>query len=142
MFLHEGAQLKRLNNAASAAQTALGSTFARAGFDRCLIFAALGDVTDTSVLGLAVSSGNESNGSDAVAISGASTAFTAGATSADNGLLAVDVALGDKDYITWALTRTTANAVVDGVFALLYHSRSLPVSQSNLLATIGKGVAV
>lgn len=142
MYLSEQALIKRLLNTTAGGTSTLTSTFARAGYDRCLILALLGDVADTSVLTLTGKTGDASNGSDAVAITGGSTTFTADATSADNGMLAIDLTLNDDDYITWTLARATANAAVDGVIALLYHSRFGPVSQANLLATIGRACAL
>ena len=141
-FLSEGIKLVRLSNAAAAGTTTITGTAARAGFNRCFIFAALGDVTDTSVLTLTGKSGNESDASDAVAISGAVATFTAGASDADNKELAVDVALNDDDYVTVTLARGTANAVVNGIFAIFYDSRIMPQLNSDLLAAVGRGVAL
>lgn len=141
-FLSEKMKLVRLSNAAAAAQTEVLGTASRAGFDRAFIFVALGDVTATCVLTLTGKVGDASNGSDAVAVSGASATFTAAASDADNKMLGVDVALDDSDYVSGSLTRTTANAVVDGMFALLYDSRIMPQLNSDLLAAVGRGTAL
>ncbi len=142
LFLTEHAKLVRLNNAAVAGQTTLTSTFSRAGYTHCLLIALLGDVTATSALALTGKTGDESNGSDAVAVSGAVADFTAGASDADNKILAVDMALDSKDYVTWTLARGTANAVVDGVFALLYNARTQPEANGDsTLLELAKAVA-
>jgi len=128
--------------AASAAQTAVtSSTIDRQGFEAARFVAVLGDVTDTCVLTLKVQQGDDSGGSDATDITGASATFTAGAASADLKALAVDVVKPTKRYLTAVLTRTTANAVVNTILCDLYHARNTPVAAGDVVATALKVVA-
>lgn len=119
--------------AATAAQTeVLTSVYDMAGWDGIVYIAYLGDVANTSVLTLTAkeNSANSTSSPTPTAVTdGATSAFTADATSADDKLLVVDVVRPSKRYQFASLTRTTANAVVNGILAIRYRSRSLPVTQ-------------
>jgi hypothetical protein len=127
MLLSDLVRIVRVSNAVAAGVTTLTSTISRHGYSGALIIALLGDVTATSALALTASLGDLSNGSDGVAVPGGSAAFTAGATDADNKILAVDVQFNSRDFLTWSLARGVANAVVDGVFVILYDAKVLTV---------------
>lgn len=129
-------KITRVANSAVAAQTAVNSSILdMAGYDGVVFVAALGDVTDTCVLTLKVEQ-DELNGAGGMAALTGNATFTANATSADNGLLVVDVIRPAKRYVRAALTRTTANAVVDGIFAIQYKASTKPVTaDSSVLAS-------
>lgn len=97
------------------------------GFDSVAIIAMLGDVTDTSVLTLTAQAGDESDGSDAADLA-ASATFTAGAADADSKLMIVDLTRPRQQYVRATLDRATANAVVNGVIAVLYNAHEFPVA--------------
>lgn len=73
----------------------------------------------------------------------ATAAFTAGASDADNKVLVVDVFDPALRYVFASLTRTTANAVVDGIIAIQYTAGLRPTTQdaSVLASAIGPGLA-
>lgn len=110
----------RVANAAAAAQTAVESAAVdTAGKVGVRFTAALGDVTTGSVLGLKAQFRDDS-GDSWEDVDGA-LAFTAGASDADHKLLILDVVRPEKRYVRAVLTRTTANAVVDGIIADVYN---------------------
>jgi len=98
------------------------------GFDGVTFVAYLGDVTDTSVLALTAESGDVADGSDAVALS-ASAGGTAGAADADDRLIVLDVIRPRNRYVRATLARGTANAVVNGIVAILHSAHQMPVVQ-------------
>lgn len=99
-----------------------------AGFDSVCFIAALGDVTNGSVLLLTAYSNASNAASGGTAITNANAGLTATSTSADNDLIIVDVLRPANRYVYATLNRGTANAVVDGIIAILYNARSLPVT--------------
>lgn len=114
--------------AASAAQTELTTdVIDTADCDGVVFIAHLGDVTTGSVLGLVVDDSDEDDtGFDDLA---GPLAFTAGASDADNKLLILDVYKPERRYLRARLTRTSANAVVNGITAIKYGKREVPVTQ-------------
>lgn len=128
--LLKDALFTRVENAATADTTALTSdVIDMKGYDGCTFIALLGDVTDTSALELVVQQGDESDGSDA-ADTTVSATFTAGASDADNNVLAVEILRPSKRYVRAKLVRGTANAVVDGILAIQTDPARTPVTQS------------
>lgn len=110
------------------------------GYDSVIFIAMLGDVTSGSVLTLTINENTASSTSSptpTAVTDGATAAYTAGASDADSKCLVVDVHRGlTKRYVYAALTRTTQNAVINGILAIQYNARSLPVTQSSdLIAT-------
>mgnify|MGYP007100110777 CR=1 FL=1 len=121
--------ITRVSNSASAATTAINSTILdMQGYDNVLFIVALGDITATCVL-TATAYDNSANSTSGAATTGVSTTFTAGASDADNLLMIVDVRRPQDRYCYLNLTRTTANAVVDGIIAIQYNGNKFPVTQ-------------
>lgn len=87
-------------------------------FDACTFILSLGDVDTTCELELVVQHGDASNGSDAADVDDATTSFTAGASDADNMIMAVEIFRPQKRYVRAKLVRGTANAVLDGMIAI------------------------
>jgi hypothetical protein len=126
----------QVSNAAVAATSAINSSTVDAtGAHGVRFTAALGDVTTGCVLGLKIQGGAASDGSDAVDVTGATTAFTAGASDADVKLLQVEVFSPTKQYYRAVLTRTTANAVVNSIIADVFHFRNQPVTGGDVVGT-------
>lgn len=103
--------------------------------DGVVFFAHLGDVTTGSVLGF-VADDSDTSGSGFAALTGA-LAFTAGAADADNKALILDVYKPNKRYVRARLQRGTANAVVNGITAVKYGKRSVPVTQGSTVLASG-----
>lgn len=145
MNLLNEVKITRVANAAAAAQTeVLSSVLDMQGYDGVMFVAILGDITATSVLTL-TAKGNtaSSTGSPTPVTQVATAAFTAGASDADNKVLVVDVFDPALRYVFASLTRTTANAVVDGIIAIQYTAELRPTTQdaSVLARAIGPGLA-
>lgn len=116
--------------AAAAAQTELTTdVIDTADCDGVVFVAHLGDVTTGSVLGFVAD--DSATGVGAWDDLEGPLAFTAGASDADNKLLILDVHKPERRYVRARLTRTTANAVVNGITAIKYGKRSVPVTQGD-----------
>jgi len=137
-FLEE-CKITRVANAAVAATTDVdGDRVDMTGYDSVLFVALLGDVTSGSVLELqALQNTADSASSPTPAeITADNVTHTAGASDADNKLLAVvvhrhDPALGR--YLFPRLKRGSQNAVLDGMLAIQFNARNVPVTQSATL---------
>ena len=124
-------KITRVEASATAGQTTLTTdTLDMKEFDGCTFIAALGDVTDTAVVTLTIQTGDASDGSDA-ADTGIIATFTAGASDADSKLLVAEIVRPLKRYVTATLDRGTANAVVDGIFAIQTDPTRKPTTQSS-----------
>lgn len=124
-------KVSRVSNSAVAATTAINSSIVdMAGYDGCIFLALLGDVTDTCVLTLTVQQNTVNSGTGMAAV-GNTTAWTADATNADNKILLADIRNPRERYLRAVLTRTTANAVVDGILAIQYNESVAPVAQAS-----------
>ncbi len=120
------------NDAVAATTTVTSSVLDMAGFDGVMFIALVGDVTSTSVITLTAkeNTANSTSSPTPTSVSGGATgAFTADATSADNGVFIVDVIRPSKRYVYCTLARGTANAVVDGILAIQYRAKNKPVTQ-------------
>lgn len=126
---------------ATAATTALTSdVLDMQGWENVCFIAITGDVTDTSVLTLTAYD-HTANAASGSAITGAAATFTAGASDADSKLLIVDVRQPQKRYVYAVLTRTVANAVVNGIVAIRYNGHKLPITQGSsvIASTLARG---
>lgn len=122
--------------AAAAAQTELTTdVIDTADCDGVVFVAHLGDVSDGSVLGLVAD--DSETGVGAWDDLEGPLAYTAGATNADNKLLILDVHKPERRYVRARLTRTTANAVVNGITAIKYGLRDVPKTQGSTVLASG-----
>lgn len=130
---------------AVAAQTeVLTSVLDMQGYDGVMFIALLGDVTATSVLTLTAKGNTASSTSSPTPVTQVATAaFTAGASDADDKALVVDVYDPAMRYVFASLTRTTANAVVNGIVAIQYKAEYRPTTQAAavIASAMGPGVA-
>lgn len=132
-----------VEGAAAAAQTELVSDIVdMQGWDGVMFIALLGDVTDTSVLTLTAKGNSANDPSTPTPIAQGAATFTAGATNADSKALIVDIANPMLRYMFASLTRTTANAVVNGIIAIQYNAAIKPTAQDAtvIASTFGQGV--
>lgn len=114
------------------------------GYEGVMYIAILNDVTSGSVLTL-TAKGNSANSvsSPTPITQKASDAFTAGATSADDKAIIVDVFRPTLRYQFAVLSRTAQNAVVGGIIAIQYGAHNKPTSQdaSVIASSVGLGVS-
>ncbi|HYH68374.1 MAG TPA: hypothetical protein VD866_27015 [Urbifossiella sp.] len=117
---------------AAAAQTDLDGTVidmaAGGGFDAVLFVAFLGDVADTCVLELQAQGSATSNGASPSTEATTGT-FTAGASTADDKTMVLDVVRPANRYVFSRLKRGTANAAVNAVLAIQYRAHNAPTTQ-------------
>lgn len=125
-----------VSGSATAGTSAINSSIIdMQGWDGVIFLAVFGDVTATSVLGLAVQE-NDANSGTGMTTYGSAAAFTAGASDADDKALAVDHQQPNKRYLRAALTRTTANAVVNCILAIQYKGRTRPTTQVDIINAV------
>jgi hypothetical protein len=134
------AKIIRVENAAVAATSELVTDVVDTiGFDSIAFLAVLGDVTSGSVLTLTGKTNSASSVSSPSPVTLTETAtFTAGASDADNKIMLLDIHQPRQRYVFASLTRTTQNAVVDGIFAILYNAHERPITEdaSILVSTL------
>jgi hypothetical protein len=129
-----------LISAAAAAGTTLitGNTIDMLGFKGLHVTCLMGDNADTAVPHLQVFHGDLADGSDAVLLAGTTAQAAAGAADQDNKYLIVDVEHPMKRYVTFKLVRGTADVVLEGITAIKYKARDIPVTQgSDVLRATG-----
>lgn len=145
MSLLKNVKVAYVAGAAVAAQTEVLSTVLdMTGYDGVMFIALLGDVTATSVLTLTAKGNTASSTSSPTPVTQkATSAFTAGASDADSAALIVDVYDPALRYMFASLTRTVANAVVNGIVAIQYKAEYRPTTQdATVIANaMGPGLA-
>lgn len=100
------------------------------GYDGVTFLYALGDVTNTAVLTFRVQQ-NTANSTSGMATVLGDVAATAGASDYDNKLIVREVYRPQERYLRAQIVRATANAVVDGIIAILWKGRNSPVTQGS-----------
>jgi hypothetical protein len=127
----------KVNSGAAAGQTAVTATHVdMTGFDGVMFIADLGTVTDGCVLSLKAQDGALANDSDQADISGAATANFTAATSSNTAIV-LDVVLPQKQFVRCVLSRTTQNAVVNTILAILYRAKTKPAAvDASVIATL------
>lgn len=107
-----------------------GTIIDKRSYKGVIFFADLGDVAATCVLELKAQAAATNSSGAMVDISGATTGtITAGATDCDNKAMLLDVHRSTKGrYTRPVLKRGTANAVVNGIWAILYNGPVAPVA--------------
>lgn len=135
--LFKQAKVMKVSNGAGAGTTAVtGSTIDMAGYNAIMVIADLGTVTDGSLLKLDLQEGAQSGGGDAASVTGMATTQVTAATSS-NTIIVADATRPQKRYITPVLTRTTQNAVVNTMVAILYQSDNPPITaDTSVLASL------
>lgn len=125
--------VSRVSASAAAAQTDIDSSrldLQTITGDEVTFLLALGDVTATSALEIQVWE-HTADAAAGTQITASQCTFTAAAADADSKLMAITVKRSKitKRYVYAKIKRGTANAVVDGVFAIVSNPRVLPVTQ-------------
>ncbi len=133
----------RVANSSAAAQKAVdGVAIDMAGKVGATFVASFGTVTTASVITLKAqfSDDGATNWKD---IAGSVT-HTANGTDANNKILVLDVVRPEKRFVRAVVTRTAANAAVDGVNAIVYGPLNRPVAQGTTVlgaATVANATA-
>ncbi len=137
-FLKE-MKIIRVLNAVAAGQTAqLGAAVDLAGYDAVCHILILNTVTSGCVLGMQLSDAATSGGTY-TNITPAVLSFTDAGT-ASNTLMILDVLVPQQRFVKCNVTRTTQNAVLDGMIAIAYRSKGRPITAD--VSVIASALAV
>ncbi len=124
--LSEDVKVVRVMDAVAAGTSnQTGTTIDTADYDGCMFVAAFGTLSAGAVTSLKAQGGAKSDGSDAADLAGTNTAIP---QSDSNGCVLLDIFRPQQRYLTPVVLRGTGNAVIDGVFAILYRGRNKPVA--------------
>jgi len=130
--LSELVNFERVSNAVAAGSTVISSAGVQvAGGDSVLFLIALGTVTTAPTVHAEQSSDDAS--ADAYADLENSEIDTI-ADADDNLLVLLDIRRPQEEYVRCVVDRTAGNVVIDGIFALVYDSKELPVTQGSDVA--------
>lgn len=135
--LGKNVKITRVLNATAAGtdDTLTSSAIDMQGFDTCLFLAAFGTLTASAVTSIKVQQSDDDGVADGYSdLTGTSVAIT---DDRDNDCIWVEVTRPSKRYLKLIVTRATANAVVDGVFAFQGAAETVPVTHDT--ATIYAG---
>lgn len=126
--LLRNAKFVTLKNYQSAATgTVTSDVLDTAGYDSVLFLTKLGTLTANTVVTAKLQQGAESDMSDAADLLGTSIAPD---DDDDNKLVIHDINRPQERYLRVVVARGTANAVIENITAVLYNTRTGPVSQS------------
>jgi hypothetical protein len=125
--LENGVKVTRLMNsvAAGTSDTQSGTILDMAGFDGVVFVTALGTVTSTAVTTCQVQGNTANSTTGMVTLTGTSSQTDSGGANS-NKLCIVGVYRPVKRYLRPQVVRATANAAIDGVFAIQYTGRTQP----------------
>jgi hypothetical protein len=125
LSLVKEAKITRVSNAVAAGTTDVESTSVDgAGFDAAAFVVEFGAITSTAVTSVKVQ--GSSDNSTFVDLEATSIAV---ADDDDNQIFVVDVVRPPYRYLRCVVDRGTANAVIDGITAIQYQARFMPVTQ-------------
>ena len=129
-FLSDEVKITRVLNGVAAGTTDQNGTgLNMAGFDGVLFVALFGALTATQVTSLKGQQSDDDGSADAYGdLEGTSVGPLADGDG--NKCLVLDIFRPAKQYVRPVIDRGTANAVIDGVIAIQYTARSLPVAQA------------
>ena len=137
--------IRALNGVAAGTSSQNGAVIDMSGFEGVQFVALFGALTPNQVTGLKVQQGNLTDGSDMADLAGS--AHIALADADANKCLVTEVFRPQERYVRAVVIRGTANAVIDGVIALQYSSRTKPttndttVKATKLLISPDEGTA-
>lgn len=119
-------KIVRVKNAVAAGQddTQDGNVIDLVGYDGICFVASFGAITTGAVTDIRVQESDAVAMGDAVDLAGTKVSIADGQ---DNGVVALNIYRPLKRYIRLRITRATEDAVIDGVIALLYNGKKLPV---------------
>lgn len=129
MNLSKNVKVTRVMDAVAAGQAANnGDILDMSGFEGVVFICALGTVTDASVVTMKAQQDDANAAAGMADLSGATVSLTGSSDS--NQCLLLDLYRPTKRYVRCVVTTATQNAAIDGVIAIQYSGRYLPVTQS------------
>ena len=103
------------------------------GYDGVTFLCLTGDATATAVLVLTAQRCDSDGGNPADL--DLTTTFTAGASDADNKILALECIKPQNRYMRCTLDRSVANCVISGIVAVLHSPADAPCTQADVIAS-------
>ena len=142
MNLSKAVKFTKIVNNLTASQTETSSTILdMQGYDGVMFVLSFGStVTTANVTTLIARNSTANSAAGMTNISGGTATATALAASSNNGCLSLDVFRPVKRYVDVDITRTAANAVIDGVTAIQYAASVKP--QTNDTTTFLQNTSV
>jgi hypothetical protein len=126
--LMQSVKITRVKSAQTAGTSAITcDTLDMTGFDGVLFMAMYGTLSSSQVTKLKAQTGAAANMSDAADLAGTLTASMADAD--DNKCQYLEILRPKERYIRCIVSRSTGNAVVDGVIAFQFRGQSFPTTQ-------------
>jgi len=130
MNLSQNVKFTRVMDAVAAGKAAnSGDILDMSGFEGVVFVCALGAVTDDSVVTMKAQQDDVNASGGMADLTGATVTLT-GSTDSNQCLL-LDLYRPTKRYVRPVVTTATENAAIDGVIAIQYGARYLPVTQSD-----------
>jgi hypothetical protein len=123
----------RVKNAEADAATAItdGDILDLQNFDSVCAIALLNDVDVSCVPILKAYTGDEAALGDGAYETNTAGGLTATDTDHDNLLLVLDIVKPGKRYVRFDMTRAGGNLTLDGIVAIRYNARNIPVTQGS-----------
>ncbi len=131
-FLSGHQVLRVMNAQAAGTSDQNGTVVDTMDYEGVCFVAAFGALTATQVTKIKAQQGALSDGTDMADLEGSAVGPMADADS--NELLILDVYRPAERYVRCVVDRDTANAVIDGVIAILYGPRIMPVTQGSTVS--------
>jgi hypothetical protein len=120
-------------NAVAAGTSDQSATVDMRGYESAVAVALFGTLTSGHQTKLVAKVGNQSDGSDAVALAGAETALMGDTDSNKMLILEVDSIPSGYRYLTFTVDRGTANAVIDGM-VIMRETKKMPETQGSTVS--------
>ncbi|MCA0354712.1 MAG: hypothetical protein LCH85_22185 [Chloroflexi bacterium] len=131
--LTNNVKIVRVLNAVAAGTSSQNSSVVDTqGYEAVTFVAAFGALTATQVTSVKVQQGTQAGGGDMTDLEGTLTGPLADGDG--NKLITVEVIKPRERYVRAVINRGTANAVIDGVFAILTNPRVAPITQDSSVA--------
>jgi len=127
LSLAKNVAIDRVSNAVAAGTSDINSTGVdMEGFDTATFIVAFGTITATAVTSIQIDHSSDNSSYNAVAGSKVTVPDTA-----SNKLAITETVRPTLQYVRCTVDRGTANAVVDGIFAIRSHARKYPITQGS-----------
>lgn len=129
LSLAKNAAIDRVSNAVAAGTTDVNSTGVdMQGFEAVTFAVAFGTITSNAVTSIQIDHSDDDSTYVAVAGSKVTVADTA-----SNKVAITEAVRPEKRYVRCTVDRGTANAVIDGIFAMRTRSRVAPITQGTTI---------
>lgn len=129
LLLAKQIKITRIMNGVVAGTTdQTSSAVNMAGWDGCLFIGLFGALTSTQVTLMKLQQSSDDGSADAYSDL-ADSATEALADADGNKMLLIDIFRPEKQYLKAVIDRGNANAVIDGLLAIQYAGRDIPITQ-------------